>query len=203
MLFIALNKKDPLPAYRQIARRIEELIETRAIGDGEILPATRRLARQLSVSRYTVCCAYQELWARGFLVSTPGSYTRVRARAAYARDGSSGRGAPVTGPTEGLIDLGAYRLDESLFPMRDLRRALLRVSGEENAGLLHHGDPHGYLPLRATIAARLCSHSIPAGRRTFSSPTARCMAWTWPFACSPARAGRSSWRSPPTRAPLR
>jgi DNA-binding transcriptional MocR family regulator len=63
---------------------------------------------------------------------------------------------------DGLIDLGAYRLDHRLFPLRDLRRALLRASGDENAALLLYGDPQGYLPLRATIASRLCSHSIPA-----------------------------------------
>ncbi len=161
MLLIALDKKDPLPAYRQIARRIERLIETRAIGEGEILPPTRRLARQLNVSRYTVYCAYQDLWARGFLVSTPGSYSRVREREARAREGRAEE-APVVPPVEGLIDLGSYRLDHSLFPMRDLRRALQRVTGDEDAGLLHYGDPQGYLPLRATIAARLRSHSIPA-----------------------------------------
>jgi DNA-binding transcriptional MocR family regulator len=163
VLLIALDKKDDLPAYRQIARRIEALIETRAIGDGEILPATRRLARQLGVSRYTVCCAYQELWSRGFLVSTPGSYSRVRARAARVGDGGPRRRAPAAGSAGDLIDLGAYRLDESLFPMRDLRRALQRVSGDKNAGLLQYGDPHGWLPLRETIAARLSSHSTPAG----------------------------------------
>jgi DNA-binding transcriptional MocR family regulator len=164
MLLIALNRKDPLPAYRQIALRIQELIETEAIGDGDILPATRRLARQLSVSRYTVCCAYQELWSRGFVVSTPGSYTRAHARGTRARaqrSGSNGRASTV-GSADGLIDLGTYRLDETLFPMRDLRRSLLRVSRDEDASLLHYGDPLGHFPLRATIASRLCSHSIPA-----------------------------------------
>jgi GntR family transcriptional regulator/MocR family aminotransferase len=163
MLLIALDKKDHLPAYRQIARRIEKLIETEAIGEGDILPPTRRLARQLNVSRYTVYCAYQELWARGFLVSTPGSYSRVRARAAGVRIGRSEHEVSTTTPVDRLIDLGAYRLDEGLFPMRDLRRALQRVSRDENASLLHYGDPQGYLPLRETIASRLCSHSIPAG----------------------------------------
>jgi DNA-binding transcriptional MocR family regulator len=166
MLLIALDKKDHLPAYRQIAQRIEKLIETEVIGDGEVLPPTRRLARQLNVSRYTVYCAYQELWARGFLVSTPGSYSRARARMAHPRDASSVRDArastPAAAPVDGLIDLGAYRLDESLFPMRDLRRALQRVSRDEDASLLHYADPLGHLPLRETIASRLCSHSIPA-----------------------------------------
>jgi DNA-binding transcriptional MocR family regulator len=162
MLLIALDKKDPLPAYRQIARRIERLIESEAIGEGEILPPTRKLARQLDVSRYTVSCAYQELWARGLLQSTPGSYSRAHARTARVGKDRAGRAPLAVASADGLIDLGAYRLDEGLFPMRELRRALQRVSRDEDAAFLHYADPQGYLPLRETIASRLRSHSIPA-----------------------------------------
>ncbi len=163
MLLIALDSKDPQPAYQQIAHRIGELIETEVIGDGDVLPPTRRLARQLNVSRYTVCCAYQELWARGLIASTPGSYSRARANVARARASRARQAAAVASSSiDGLIDLGAYRLDEGLFPMRDLRRALQSVSGDEDAALLHYADPQGYLPLRQTIASRLRSHSIPA-----------------------------------------
>jgi DNA-binding transcriptional MocR family regulator len=162
MLLIALDKKDPLPAYRQIAHRIEKLIETDVIGEGDILPPTRRLARQLNVSRYTVTSAYEELWARGLLTSTPGSYSRVCSRTARPREDVATGEGPAPDPVNGLIDLGTYRLDQRLFPMRDLRRALQRVTRDEDAGLLQSGDAHGYFPLRATIASRLRSHSIPA-----------------------------------------
>lgn len=162
MLLIALDMKDPLPAYRQIARKIERLIEADVIGDGEILPPTRRLARQLNVSRYTVYCAYQELWARGLLTSTPGSYSRVRSGAVRQRERVAEEEAPASEPVDGIIDLGAYRLDPRFFPMRDLRRAFQRVSRDEDAALLLPGDNQGYLPLRETIASRLRSHSIPA-----------------------------------------
>jgi DNA-binding transcriptional MocR family regulator len=161
MLLIALDRKDPLPAYRQIARKIERLIETDVIGEGDILPPTRRLARQLNVSRYTVSCAYQELWARGLLTSTPGSYSRVSPKAARPRGDAMEGVTAAPDATDGIIDLGAYRLDPGLFPMRDLRRALQRVSRDEDAVLLQRGDARGYLPLRATIASRLCSHSTP------------------------------------------
>jgi len=160
MLLIALDKRDPLPAYRQIAHKIQRLIETDVIGAGEILPPTRRLARQLNVSRYTVTCAYQELWARGYLESTPGSYSRVRKRT--ERRGSAAGPSEHAGAPAKIIDLASYRLDQRLFPMRDLRRALHGASRDQNAALLHSADPQGYLPLRETIAARLRSHSIPA-----------------------------------------
>ncbi len=161
MLLFSLDKKDPLPAYRQIAQKIEKLIEAGVIGQGEILPPTRRLARQLNVSRYTVCCAYQELWARGLLTSAPGSYSRVRSRTARKLSEFARSGAPASDAANGLIDLGAYRLDPGLFPMHGLRRALRRVSRDENAGLLLLGDAEGYRPLRETIASRLRSHSVP------------------------------------------
>jgi len=163
MLLISLDKRDAEPAYRQIAGKIERLIETDVIGEGEILPPTRKLARQLDVSRYTVYCAYQELWARGLLTSTPGSYSRARARSkrTSARPADSAiRGTAKT--ARGIIDLGSYRLDEKLFPIRDFRRAILRVTADNSRALLQRGDPKGYLPLRRTIAARLRSHSISA-----------------------------------------
>jgi DNA-binding transcriptional MocR family regulator len=165
MLLIALDKKDPLPAYKQIARKIQKLIETGAIGPGEILPPTRRLARQLNVSRYTVCCAYQELCAGGLLVSAPGSYSRVGSGTARRKAGVGRDGAPEPDRRDGLIDLGAYVLDPGLFPMRGLRGALRRVSRDEDAGLLLLGDAEGYRPLRESIAARLRSHSVPVETR--------------------------------------
>lgn len=157
MLLIALDRKDPEPAYRQIAGKIEKLIATGVIHQGEILPPTRRLARQLGVSRYTVTSAYQELWARGCLSSKQGSYSRAlgaRPRTQHA--------ARASASPRGVIDFSSYRLDETLFPMRELRKALQRVSADGNAGLLQRGEPHGWMPLRRTIAARLRSHSIPA-----------------------------------------
>jgi DNA-binding transcriptional MocR family regulator len=160
MLLIALHDNDPLPAYRQITEQIARLIDTDAISEGEILPPTRLLARQLSVSRHTVCLAYDELCAQGYLRSTPGSYSRAR-RAVPRLPDPAARGSPEHRGPAGPIDLGSYRLDPALFPMADVRRAFNRVCGDDSAALLGYADPLGYPPLRESIAARLRSHSTP------------------------------------------
>ncbi len=170
MLLIALDRKDSRPAYAQIAQKIEALIKSGVIAAGEILPPTRRLARQLGVSRYTVSCAYQELWARGCLSSRPGSYSRVRGGSAHPAAGLAAREAAARKPGRPApragagcpIDLASYRLDEKLFPMKELRKALQRASADGNAALLQRGEPLGWMPLRRTIAARLRSHSVHA-----------------------------------------
>ena len=167
MLLIALHDNDPLPAYRQITEQIAQLIDTDAIAEDEILPPTRRLARQLNVSRHTVCLAYDELCARGYLQSTPGSYSRARkAVPPPGEPDPSARGSPSSGCVDPIdltepIDLGAYRLDPGLFPMADVRRAFNHVCGDDGAALLGYADPLGYPPLRESIAARLRSHSTP------------------------------------------
>ena len=67
--------------FKQITGRIIELIDSGVLSPGENLPASRALAAQLGVNRSTVYKAYQELWALGYIDSTPGSYSTVRNRA--------------------------------------------------------------------------------------------------------------------------
>jgi DNA-binding transcriptional MocR family regulator len=184
VLLISLRKKGPLPIYRQIAEQIASLIDSEALAENDILPPSRKLARQLSVSRYTVCVAYQELWARGYIDSRPGSYSRVR-RVESSRfrkktaktqliDWSKLTTVGLESlcheeteialahkkPEGHLIDFSSYELDPSLFPVQHLRRCMRRVMTAANAALLNPGDARGFEPLRTLIASKMRSHSI-------------------------------------------
>lgn len=51
------------PAYRQLRNKLQALIESGAIANGQSLPSERMLAESLSLSRVTVRRAYEELRA--------------------------------------------------------------------------------------------------------------------------------------------
>jgi GntR family transcriptional regulator, transcriptional repressor for pyruvate dehydrogenase complex len=61
------------PAYRKVAAAIGEQILTRALRDGDRLPAEVELARQFGVNRSTVREALRELESHGLVQRRPGS----------------------------------------------------------------------------------------------------------------------------------
>jgi DNA-binding FadR family transcriptional regulator len=61
------------PAYRKVAAAIGERILTRALRDGDRLPAEIELARQFGVNRSTVREALRELETHGLVQRRPGS----------------------------------------------------------------------------------------------------------------------------------
>src|SRR5687767_14824575 len=70
---------DGAPIYQQIFDQIADRIRSGAFPDGYRLPPTRMLAGQLGTHRNTIVRAYAELEAAGFLSSTVGRGTFVRA----------------------------------------------------------------------------------------------------------------------------
>ncbi|MDQ7096543.1 PLP-dependent aminotransferase family protein [Desulfosporosinus sp. PR] len=77
MLGIELNRKSELQLWRQIYQNLKELMLSGQLNAGEALPSTRALAKELSVSRNTVCEAYDLLIAEGYIISRQGAPTRV------------------------------------------------------------------------------------------------------------------------------
>lgn len=77
MLGIELNRKSELPLWRQIYQDLKDLMISGQLKAGEALPSTRELAKELDVSRNTVCEAYDLLIAEGFVISRQGAPTRV------------------------------------------------------------------------------------------------------------------------------
>lgn len=77
MLGIELNRNNDLQLWRQIYQYLKELMISGQLKAGEALPSTRELAKELKISRNTVCEAYNLLIAEGFIVSRQGASTRV------------------------------------------------------------------------------------------------------------------------------
>ena len=186
MLLIELDDKDPVPVQRQIINGILSKIESGAIGPGDKLPSTRRLAGTLGVHRSTVAIAYQELWSLGHLDLRPRTSPRVRARVPTAGDAdnrgkghidwkkASSRAADIVyGTYRGLnrqaaaspgcapIDFKSLDMDRRLFPLESFRTAMSRALRRHGASLLIYSrDRAGFGPLRETLARRLRAHGI-------------------------------------------
>jgi GntR family transcriptional regulator/MocR family aminotransferase len=128
---------------------------------GARLPATRRLATELSVSRGVVVDAYQRLVDEGLAAARTGAGTTVIASPAPMSAPSDRRHAlaelqlPLP-PAEGIdIDLSPGVPDLSAFPRTQWLRAERTVLDEVTSADLGYGDPGGSPRLRAELVGWL------------------------------------------------
>lgn len=181
-LIFAVDPRDPLPLWTQIVNRVASLVEDGTLTDGDRLPSSRELAGRLGVNRSTVCRAYEELWAGGYLESRRGSYSTIRTRTRGLAPAATGRAAVNWGrasspgalkamrpffdradegrPVSSTLDLARLSADPDLCPAADLRRAVRHALKGTPGALLDYGDPAGFGPLRETLARRMRVHGI-------------------------------------------
>jgi GntR family transcriptional regulator / MocR family aminotransferase len=96
-LAVTLDESSPQPLFRQLYEGIRSAILSGQVAPGRRLPSSRTLARQLSLSRNTVCQAYAELEAEGYLVGRHGSGSFVSSELPEEPSLSlAGGGAPTT-----------------------------------------------------------------------------------------------------------
>jgi len=189
-VLIQISRKKGGPLYRQIIDQVKSSIDAGDLPPGSTLPPSRRLAEQLGLDRSTVCEAYAELQALGYLRSRPGSYHYVEKRrreAAYdpQRPGAiawaervsaeaseafkiyrefTPRGTGRAGGDGTPLDMASIDPDPRLYPLGDFRRCVRHVLEAEGMDALQYGDPQGYEPLRETIARRLRLHGISVSK---------------------------------------
>ncbi len=66
-LLLKLDPNSPTPIYKQISDGIAEVIDSGRLSPGELLPSTRVLSADLSVSRLTIRRSYLELASQGYI----------------------------------------------------------------------------------------------------------------------------------------
>ena len=183
--FIVLEEKSELPLYRQIYEIVRRSILSGEFHSGKQLPATRFLAEQLGVSRLTVINAYDQLLAEGYLESKTGSGTYVAehlpeeflnaptrskpqsdAKIAQRQLRFSAYGTNLLRESRAVLrnnqatppvafQHGLAALDEFPFDVwNKLVNKSYRTLGRDKFG---YGEPAGFTPLRASIAAHLKS----------------------------------------------
>ncbi|GAA2652643.1 MocR-like pyridoxine biosynthesis transcription factor PdxR [Nonomuraea recticatena] len=131
----------------QVATELREAIRQGRLEAGTRLPASRELARDLSVSRGVVVEAYEQLVAEGFLLARVGAGTVVAATArrepARVRERAPYYGHRPTSP-----DLGG-------FPRERWMAAVRHVLTTVPSDAFDYGDPGGVPELREELASYL------------------------------------------------
>lgn len=84
-MWIILDQTNPTPLYEQIANQIAERILSGELPPGSELPSIRQLAADLVISVITTKRAYQELEAKGLIITRPGVGSTVAAISAHDR----------------------------------------------------------------------------------------------------------------------
>jgi DNA-binding transcriptional MocR family regulator len=146
--------------YLRLADGIAAAIE-RGLLDGMRLPAERRLAERLRVSRTTVVRAYAELRERGLADSRARSGTVVRSTGGRVA-GRHPLGPAITRLLDGdpeAIDLciGAQRLDAVVADHA------VRLGDAATVAGPYGYAPQGALVLREALAAHLSDRGVPTG----------------------------------------
>jgi GntR family transcriptional regulator/MocR family aminotransferase len=157
----------PVPAYRQIYRRIRDAIEAGQLVPGARIPSARGMASEVGVARGTVEEAYQLLVAEGYLVRRGAAGSRVSPelateglrpdagagsdvrRSARLRKPPIARAQPDASP----FLMGVPALDA--FPRAQWTRIAARQARSLERSDLLYPDPLGLGRLRESIARYL------------------------------------------------
>ena len=181
---IKLDRKKKTPLFEQLVCLIKEKVDAGELLVGDKLPASRYLAKQLSISRTTVCRAYDELYALGYIESSQGSFSKIRQvdkplskqenynssfdwqnlfnktalgiHQEISEMHKENKLCPVGDP----IDFMSLAPTSKIMPIDDFRKCMNQVLKSTGAKLLQYGETLGFLPLREFIANHLRQHGI-------------------------------------------
>ena len=180
---IPLERRQGAALYHQIETHLRRSIAAGLLPAEAKLPAARRLALDLGVSRITVENAYAALEADGLVERRTGSGTYVLAATTQppvqrgdgvlwplwqqelaashpARAEQQPERAATTRLTAPIAFTGFG--DARRFPVDEYYRAVKQVMRRDGIGALEFDDLHGYGPLRTTIAQILTSQGVQA-----------------------------------------
>jgi GntR family transcriptional regulator/MocR family aminotransferase len=183
--FIMLDGESALPLHRQIYEAIRNAILSGKAHPTTPLPATRLLAKQLSVSRMTVVNAYEQLFAEGYLETKAGAGTFVAAHlpeeflqtSRVERRGHPEKpltrkikftdyGRNLAQHSDGILrrhaastllpfQQGVSAVGE--FPFGVWAKIAQKWQKKPPATILGYGNAFGFQPLREAVAAHLAS----------------------------------------------
>ncbi len=135
-----------------VERTLREAIHEGSLRAGVELPASRRLAAQLGVSRGVTTDAYAELEAQGYLQVVP-RRPPVVAEVPSATPRRVSPAAPVEPPPR--FDMKPTTPDVTLFPRRQWSTALAAAVQEADPSALDYGSAQGTEALRHRLADEL------------------------------------------------
>jgi GntR family transcriptional regulator/MocR family aminotransferase len=159
---IRLQHNSEIGLARQIYLSFRARILEGQIPAGEGLPSTRELAEGLSVSRNTVCNAYDMLWTEGFIIRRQGAPSRV-ADGLQIQSARESEMVPDKAESKAVIlwDFKPANRNLSLFPWhvwnKTISDAADGLSAPQHA--INRGR-RGHEPLCEEIPNGSCKHSM-------------------------------------------
>ncbi|MCF0095656.1 PLP-dependent aminotransferase family protein [Micromonospora sp. MH99] len=140
---------------RSLEGALRESIRTGRLRAGSRLPGSRSLAGDLGLARGTVVQAYAQLVAEGWLLTAPGSGTRV-ADVHHDPPGSRRQPPPsAPAPAGPMIELRPGIPDLGSFPRTAWADSVRRALTTASRGTLDYPDPTGLPGLRVAVAGYL------------------------------------------------
>ncbi|EJV70242.1 hypothetical protein IEO_00044 [Bacillus wiedmannii] len=152
-----LNTKSKIALYVQLYEYIKKEIKDGTIPAFTKLPAKRKLASYLQVSKNTVEAAYEQLLAEGYIesVSRKGYFVCKIEQMIYV-EGSEAKVEEVSFREENYkFDFTQTGVDTDTFPFTTYRKLINDVWHPHNNELLFLGHSQGELSLREEIASYL------------------------------------------------
>ncbi|QFZ75432.1 aminotransferase class I/II-fold pyridoxal phosphate-dependent enzyme [Streptomyces fagopyri] len=134
-----------------LERALRDAVREGRLAPGTRLPATRRLAAELGISRGTAKGAYDQLVAEGYLTARQGSGTEVALLPAPSLE-VPGEAARARTPR---LDLRPGSPDVGSFPAAAWLRALRRAIATAPSSAYGYGDPRGRIELRTALSGYL------------------------------------------------
>ncbi|UFJ39871.1 PLP-dependent aminotransferase family protein [Brevibacillus humidisoli] len=160
MLWITIDRTQPVPLIRQIYQQIRSRILQGELSAGFRLPSTRRLAGELEVSRNVVIEAYELLLAEGYVTSVRGAGHYVAGDVllpSTAELAAPYQPAPAAeaGQMGDVIDFrsGIPALDQ--FPRRIWAQIVQQICRDESSLALGYDRPEGRWELRQAVCTYL------------------------------------------------
>jgi len=150
---IELNRQSSVSLTAQVASQLRSAILSGLLRPEHTLPATRRFAAELGISRGVVVRAFEQLSGEGFLESNGAGGTKVAVRPDIQSRPLEEK-QPSSNPTLGdVIDLTPGRPSGSPFKDRQWRSAWKAALSEQ--GNTHQPPALGTLALRESVARHL------------------------------------------------
>jgi len=153
---IELQRQSQITLSRQIYQAFRDYIIQGRMQPGEALPSTRELAKQMAVSRNTVCEAYEMLLAEGFIVSRQGALTRVTEGLHLENFSDFDQPEEIRESNEVIrVDFSTGKPDLRYFPRHLWNRLLSNTFKNMPISQLGYSGPEGLLSLRKEISSWL------------------------------------------------
>lgn len=169
---LKVNRNDERPIWQQLLDQAIHNITTGNWQPGELLLPSRELAQLIGVSRSTIQSVYEELFSRGYTVTSRRGGTRV---SEWMYKPGSAEEVPAQGPVppelpllnsaighlhswfgnkekdKAEIDFSPHEpyLDDHF--LKNWRQSFLQASTDTNLESWAYGDAYGFLPLREQI----------------------------------------------------